>query len=142
MRNFYFAQVIYFTNASYLDLVVAVLFLVVSAGLSVILVPAYGPHGAAMASMVACIFACLAFMVLGRRWYRMPIDLAALGVMPSLAILFVFGAHATAELVANQTLALAIDAVMFAACGGFAIRHFGLLSLPPSDVVPEIITVP
>ena len=39
MRNFYFAQVIYFTNASYLDLVVALLFLVVSTGLSVVLVP-------------------------------------------------------------------------------------------------------
>jgi len=142
MRNFYFAQVIYFTNASYLDLIVAVLFLVVSTVLSVILVPAYGPHGAAVASMVACIFACLAFMALGRRWYRMPIDLAALGVMPSLAILFVFGAHTTGQLVPNQGLALAIDAAIFAACGGFAIRHFRLLSLPPSDIVPEVVTVP
>ena len=96
MRNFYFAQVIYFTNASYLDLVVSLLFLVVSTALSVVLVPAYGPHGAAVALMVACIVACLAFMVLGRRWYRMPIDLIALGVLPSLAVLFVFGAHTTA----------------------------------------------
>jgi len=95
MRNFYFAQVIYFTNASYLDLIVALLFLLVSTALSMILVPAYGPHGAAVALMVACIFACIAFMVLGRSWYRMPIDLTALGVMPSLAVLFVFGAHTT-----------------------------------------------
>jgi O-antigen/teichoic acid export membrane protein len=142
MRNFYFAQVIYFTNASYLDLVVALLFLVVSAALSVVLVPAYGPHGAAVALMAACIFACIAFMVLGRSWYKMPIDLAALGVMPSLAILFVFGAHTTGELVPNHAFALVIDAVIFAACGGFAIRNFGLLSLPSSDVVPEAITVP
>ena len=105
MRNFYFAQVIYFTNASYLDLVVALLFLVVSTALSVVLVPAYGPQGAAIALMVACIVACVAFMVLGRRWYRMPIDLTALGVMPSLAILFVFGAHMTGELLPGHIAA-------------------------------------
>ena len=68
--------------------------------------------------------------------------LTALGVMPSLAVLFVFGAHTTGELVPNQAMALVIDAVIFAACGGFAIRHFGLLSLPSSDVVPEVVTVP
>jgi hypothetical protein len=81
-------------------------------------------------------------MVLGRSWYRMPIDLAALGVMPSLAILFVFGAHTTGELVPDQATALVIDAVIFAACGGFAIRHFGLLNLPSTDVVPEVVTLP
>src|SRR3984957_17295862 len=81
MRNFYFAQVIYFTNASYLDLIVALLFLAVSTALSVVLVSAYGPLGAAVALMAACIFACVAFMVLGRSWYKMPIDLVALAVM-------------------------------------------------------------
>jgi O-antigen/teichoic acid export membrane protein len=142
MRNFYFAQVIYFTTASYLELVVSVFFLVVSTALSVLLVPAYGAHGAAVALMVACIFACLAFMVLGRRWYRMPIDFAALGVMPSLAMLFVFAAHTTASLVPGQSLALLLDAVIFAALGGYAIRHFGLLSLAQSDGIPEVVTVP
>ena len=85
MRNFYFAQVIYFTTASYLELVVALLYLGVSTTLSLLLVPRYGPAGAATALMVACIVACLAFMVLGRRWYRMPVDLTALAVMPALA---------------------------------------------------------
>ena len=53
MRNFYFAQVIYFTKASYLELVVSLLFLVVSTGLSLLLVPAYGAYGAAVSSMVS-----------------------------------------------------------------------------------------
>jgi len=141
MRSFYFSQVIYFTNASYLDLVVSVLFLVVSTALSVLLVPAYGPHGAAVALMVASIFACLAFMVLGRRWYRMPIDLTALGVMPSLTILFVFGARITAGLVPGQSLPLVLDAVIFTVFSGYAIRHFGLLNLPQPDAVPEVVTV-
>jgi len=142
MRNFYFAQVIYFTNASYLDLVVALLFLVVSTALSVVLVPADGPQGAAIALMVACVVACVAFMVLGRRWYRMPIDLTALGVMPSLAILFVFGAHMTGELLPGHTLPLVVDAVVFGLFGAFAIHHFGLLRLPSAEIVGERITVP
>jgi O-antigen/teichoic acid export membrane protein len=142
MRNFYFAQVIYFTNASYLDLVVAVLFLLISTALSVVLVPAYGPHGAAIALMVACIVACLAFMALGRRWYRMPIDWTALAVMPSLAILFVFGAKMTGDILPGHSLPLVVDAGIFALFGGFAIHHFGLLSLPSAEAVGERVTVP
>jgi len=142
MRNFYFAQVIYFTNASYLDLVVALLFLVISTALSVVLVPADGPQGAAIALMVASVVACLAFMVLGRRWYRMPIDLTALGVMPSLAALFVFGTHMTGQLLPGHSLPLVADAVIFALFGGYAIHHFGLLSLPSAEIVGERITVP
>jgi peptidoglycan biosynthesis protein MviN/MurJ (putative lipid II flippase) len=137
MRSFYFAQVIYFTNASYLELVVAVLYLGVSTALSLALVPLYGPRGAAIAMMVACVFACLAFMVLGRRWYLMPIDMSALIVMPALAALSVFAAHEIARLVSDHTLVLALDAAIFAVCGGFAIRHFGLLHLPSADVVAE-----
>ena len=142
MRNFYFAQVIYFTTASYLELVVALLYLGVSTTLALLLVPRYGPAGAATALMVACIFACLAFMVLGRRWYRMPVDLTALAVMPALAGLFIFGAHAVAEWVAAPTQLLLIDAVIFAVCGGFAVRRFDLLSLASSDVAAESAMVP
>jgi O-antigen/teichoic acid export membrane protein len=137
MRSFYFAQVIYFTKASYLDLVVSLLFLVVSTVLSVLLVPIDGPFGAAIALMVACVVACLAFMALGRRWYRMPIDLTALGVMPSLAILFVFGARATAEIMPGPSMALIVDAVAFAMVGGFAIYHFGLLNMPSMETAAE-----
>jgi O-antigen/teichoic acid export membrane protein len=142
MRNFYFAQVIYFTNASYLELVVAVLFLAVSTALSLLLVPRYGPHGAASAMMVASIFACVAFMVLGRRWYRMPVDLAALAVMPTLAGLCVFGAHAAAGWITNPSHLLVADAVIFAICSGFAVRQFDLLSLSSADVSAEGATVP
>jgi hypothetical protein len=142
MRNFYFAQVIYFTTASYLELVVALLYLGVSTTLSLLLVPRYGPAGAATALMVACIVACLAFMVLGRRWYRMPVDLTALAVMPALAGLFIFGADAAAKWVAAPTQLLLIDAAIFAVCGGFAVRRFDLLSLATSDVAAESAMVP
>ncbi len=132
MRNFYFAQVIYFTRASYLDLVISLVLVVVSTALSFLLVPAYGTHGAAVALMAACIVSCIAFMALGRRWYKLPIDFTALGVMSALAILFVFGAQATADLIPGGLVPLVLDALVFVLFGGFAIRRFGLLTAAPA----------
>jgi O-antigen/teichoic acid export membrane protein len=141
MRNYYFAQVIYFTNASYLELIVALLFLAVSTALSLLLVPLYGPRGAALSLMVACVFACVAFMLVGRRWYLMPVDLTALAVMPVLAALAVAGAYVAAGLIAERSVALGVDAAIFALCAGVAIRAFDLLHLPSADAVPESATV-
>jgi O-antigen/teichoic acid export membrane protein len=142
MRNFYFAQVIYFTTASYLELVVALLFLGVSTALSLLLVPHYGPHGAAFALMVASIAGCLAFMVLGRRWYHMPVDLTALAVMPTLAGLCIFAARAAADWVHEPSLLLALEVAVFAVCSGFAIRRFDLLNLPSAEITAQGATVP
>ena len=136
MRNFYFAQVIYFTHASYLDLVVSILFVAVSTTLSLLLVPVYGAHGAAIALTASCIISCLAFMVLGRRWYRLPIDFTALEVMPALAVLFVLRRpHEHAFHSRRIRCRVALDALVFAVFGGFAIRHFGLLAATPADAV-------
>lgn len=137
MRNFYFAQVIYFTSASYLELLVTLLFLVVSGVLSVLLVPTYGAHGAAYALLAASILSCIAFMVLGRRWYRLPIDLNGLTLIPILAILIVFGARATAEFVPSGPIPLILDAVAFALFGTFAIRRFRLLNAMPAHAAAE-----
>jgi O-antigen/teichoic acid export membrane protein len=142
MRNFYFAQVIYFTNASYLELVVSLLFLVASAGLSLLLVPAYGPHGAALSLMTASIIGCLAFMMVGRRGYKMPIDFTALGVLPSLALLIVFAAHTLDGLIPDHAQALVLDAALFAVAGVFAVRHFNLFAAPPAEDLVEGLTVP
>jgi len=134
MRNFYFAQVIYFTSASYLELVISLLFLAVSAGLSLVLVPSYGPRGAALALMMASIISCVGFMALGRHWYRLPIDFTALGVMPTLAIALVLAAHAMSWLVPGHSVPLAINALSFALVGGFAVWRFGLLNNVPAAV--------
>ncbi len=132
MRNFYFAQVIYFTHASYLDLVVSVLFVVVSTTLSLVLVPGYGTYGAAVAPSVSCIISCLAFMLLGRRWYRLPVDFTALKVMPALAVFFVFGAYATVRFIPGGYVPVVLNALIFAVVGGFAIRRFDLLTEAPA----------
>jgi O-antigen/teichoic acid export membrane protein len=141
MRNFYFAQVIYFTNASYLELMISLLFLIISAILSLLLVPTYGEHGAAIALMVSSIISCIAFMVFGRRCYRLPINFTAVGVMPALAVLFVFGANEAAALFPTGAIRLILDVILFALFGGFAIRHFGLLTMTAADTVGEGMTV-
>ena len=127
MRNFYFAQVIYFTHASYLELVVSLLFLVTSASFSLLLVPAYGPHGAAVASMVAWIVSCVAFIALGRRYFRMPVDLAGLGEISLFAILFLLGAQITAHLAAPRGVIVTLHVVMFLLFGAIAVHRFGLM---------------
>jgi O-antigen/teichoic acid export membrane protein len=133
MRNFYFAQVIYFTQASHLELIVSTLFLVVSTTLSLVLIPSYGPVGAATSLLMACIISCLAFLVIGRRWYSLPIDLAGLGAIPLLAGLFVLGARAIAHVVADANIVLLLDAIIFVLFSGFAVYRFRLLMAAPGD---------
>jgi O-antigen/teichoic acid export membrane protein len=135
LRNYYFAQVIYFTNASHLELVVSLLSLVISATLSVLLVPTHGAHGAALALMIASMISCMAFAVLGRHWYRLPVDFTALVVMPGLAALLVFGADAAAELIPGGRIPLVIDGLAFALIGSFAVHRFGLLSGLPGHAL-------
>ena len=136
MRNFYFAQVIYFIHASYLELIVSTLFLIVSTTLSLLLVPTYGAHGAAISLMVASIVSCLAYMMIGRRWYSLPIDLVALGAIASLAAVFVFGARLIPAFVTNANILLLVDLVVFVGFSAFAVLHFGLLSSASDAVEP------
>jgi O-antigen/teichoic acid export membrane protein len=133
MRNFYFAQVIYFTHASHLELTVSTLFLIISTALSLLLVPSYGAQGAAISLMVASIVSCLVFMLIGRRWFKLPIDPVGLGAIPGLACLFVLGAHATAHFMPNGYITLILDALVFALFSGLAIHRFGLLSSMSRD---------
>jgi O-antigen/teichoic acid export membrane protein len=137
MRTFYFSQVIYFSQASYPDLIVALLFLIVSSTLSVLLVPIQGARGGAFALMTASILSCVAFVMLGRRWYRLPIDLTGLAVIPTLAALFVFGAYATANLIPGANVSLILDALVFVVFGSFAIRRFGVLNAVPAPALSD-----
>jgi O-antigen/teichoic acid export membrane protein len=140
MRNFYFAQVIYFTRASYLELVVSVLFLIASTLLSLLLVPTYGASGAACALMTASIMSCVAFVALGRRWYRLPIDGGGLAVIPALALLFVVGAKMTGGVLPGRLVPLTVDGVIFALFGFFAVHRFGVLNAVRADAASQRIS--
>jgi O-antigen/teichoic acid export membrane protein len=133
MRNFYFGQVIYFSRASYLELVISLLILFTSSTLALLLLRPYGLAGAAVALMTASIVSCFAFAALGRRCYPMPVDLPALIVMPALAAAFVLSARAAAALIPGGSAALVIDAIAFAVVAGLAIRRFDLLSVMQGD---------
>ncbi len=137
MRNFYFAQVIYFTQASYLELIVSSLFLAISTTMSLLLIPAYGPLGAAFSLMTASIVSCLAFFLIGRRWYSLPIDSAGLGVIPLLAALFVLSARGIAHVVANPSVLLLLDVLIFVLFSGFAMYRFRLLFVTSGDIVSK-----
>jgi O-antigen/teichoic acid export membrane protein len=133
MRNFYFGQVIYFSRASYLELVISLLILFTSSTLALLLLRPYGLAGAAVALMTASIVSCFAFAALGRRCYPMPVDLPALIAMPALAAAFVLSARAAAALIPGGSAALVIDAIAFAGVAGLAIRRFDLLSVMQGD---------
>ena len=132
MRNFYFAQVIYFTHASYLDLMVSLLFVVgldravgrAGSGLR----PAWrggrldgGEH-----------HVCIAFMVLGRRWYALPVDFhrARRDAGDGHAVRVRRPYHR--RIVPERFVPLGVDGLAFASFGGFAVRRFGLLNATPA----------
>jgi O-antigen/teichoic acid export membrane protein len=127
MRNFYFAQVIYFTHASHLELVVSLLFVIVSSVLSIVLIPLHGAHGAALSLMTASIVSCVGFIVLGRLYYRLPIDASGLATITALAGVFVLGSHLAGEIGAGAAVALAIKSALFVVCSALAVYRFGLL---------------
>jgi O-antigen/teichoic acid export membrane protein len=127
MRNFYFAQVIYFTHASYLELMGSVVFVVVSAVLSVLLIPSCGARGAAISLMAASAISCVAFVVAGRWYHRLPIDLMGLGEIPILAAFFVLASRVAREFLTNSGALLVLESLLFIALSAFVVHRFGLL---------------
>jgi hypothetical protein len=79
---------------------------------------------------------CIAYMMIGRRWYSLPIDLVALGAIASLAAIFVFGARLIPAFVTNTNILLLVDLVVFVGFSTFAVLHFGLLSSASDAVEP------
>lgn len=126
MRNFYFAQVIYFTQASYLELCVSTLFVVVSSALAVLLVPGHGAEGAALSLMTASIVSCIAFMIAGRRFFRLPIDAAGALAIPLMAGSFLLITYLVRQFAGDPAVSLPL-VVAYVLMVGFAVYHFGLL---------------
>jgi O-antigen/teichoic acid export membrane protein len=133
LRNFYFAQVIYFTHASYLELIVSTMFVAISSGLSVLLIPLYGSQGAAISLMIGCIVSCLAFALVGRMFYRMPIDLGGLFAIPGLAALFVLGVWQIGPNFAHTGVLVFLEASVFLAIGVLLVHRLGLLQTAPAS---------
>jgi O-antigen/teichoic acid export membrane protein len=133
MRSFYFAQVIYFSRASHLELVISLMFVATSAALAALLIPLKGATGAAIALMVAHIVTCLTFVVLGRRHYSMPVDRTGLVVITGFALLALLADYGVEHVITAPVPSLVAKAVVFAVFGGLAVLRFDLLNLSRSD---------
>ncbi|EJW10332.1 polysaccharide biosynthesis protein, putative [Rhodovulum sp. PH10] len=129
LRSFYFGQVIYFADATVLDLIASVNFVVVSVLLGVMLVPSQGAFGGALALMVAHAAACAVVAVRGRRLYRFPVEPGPLIGMTIVAATFVAASRGVEWLLGATRWALAADAALFAIAGLAVAWRFGLLAL-------------
>ncbi|NVO15333.1 MAG: oligosaccharide flippase family protein [Rhodoplanes sp.] len=129
LRSFYFGQVIYFTDATLLDLIASVTFVVVSVLLGVMLVPAHGAFGGALALLVAHAAACAVVAVRGRTLYRFPVDPGPLVGMTIVAMLFVAASRGVEWLLGATRMALAMDAALFGIAALVIAWRFGLLAL-------------
>jgi O-antigen/teichoic acid export membrane protein len=127
MQNYYFAQVIYFTHASYLEPVVSGIFITISCTLLFFLLPRYGPLGAAIALMLGFLVTCFSFAIVGRRYYYMPIDSVGLAKIVALAGLFILMGWLIGHLVPYAALSYILKAIVFVVLGGFVVYRFNLL---------------
>ncbi|NEW93601.1 polysaccharide biosynthesis protein [Rhodopseudomonas sp. BR0M22] len=133
LRSFYFAQVIYFTNAAFLELLIAVVFVATSAVFAVMLTPQYGSVGGATSLMVGHGAAFVVSAVIGRKLHTLPIDWkAAIGIF-SMAGILLGTCLLLSEIVVSPMLLVAIQASLFAAALMLTLSLADLLRL----VLPE-----
>jgi O-antigen/teichoic acid export membrane protein len=134
LGQYYFANVIYFTNASYLAAVFSVTLVLISGTLSYLLVPLYGAKGAAIALLSGYLASCLVLIVAGRRHYSMPVDLAGLAGISSLAVIFVSVAWLLTRVEANASLLAISQITVLLALAAFAVHRYDLLQTISGDL--------
>lgn len=128
IRLFYFSQVIFFIDATFLDPIVNGVFLVMSVVVALILVPQMGAVGGAIALAVAHAGACIVAALASRRYYALPVEKSALLGIPALAALALVGAWALSGQLEGAAL-WAGEAALFVAAALVAARLFDLFSL-------------
>lgn len=133
VRNVYLAQIIYFTRASHLELVSALILTAVNLALCAFLIPRFGALGAALAFLGGQVASGLFFLLAGRGEFSMPtpwrpvIGMALLGIVLTLAGRAIGAAHLSVPaMLAGQAglfvLALAVTGL------GFGLRPRTLLA--------------
>lgn len=129
LRSFYFGQVIYFTNGTFLELLIAVAFVLSSTLLAIVLVPAHGAVGGAIALMIAHAVACLVGAVIGRRLHVLPIDIPALVGIPAIAAALVALCRFAATGIGTESMQHVVDTLLLAAGLTLVVWRFDLLKL-------------
>lgn len=129
LRSFYFGQVIYFSNGTFLELLIAVAFVLSSTVLAILLVPAHGAVGGAIALMIAHAAACLIGAVIGRRLHVLPIDVPALVGIPAIAAVLVLLCRLIGAEIATEAVRHAVDVLLLSAALALVVWRFDLLKL-------------
>ncbi len=137
LRSFYFGQVIYFTDGTLFELLIAAVFVISSALIAFILVPLYGAVGGAVALLIAHGISCIISALLGRRLHVFPIDAAALIGIPVIAAITTALCWLISDLVSPIAVAASIQLFLLAGAVGLAAWRFDLLQLFSSEHKPR-----
>jgi O-antigen/teichoic acid export membrane protein len=124
VRTAYLAQIIYFTNASRLELASACVLLIVNTTLALVLVPPYGARGAALAFLGGQIGSGLLFVLANRGTFRLPLPLRPLIAVLAVALALVGAGLAIDATALGAPAAFVTKAVVFTA--GFVLTVFAL----------------
>jgi O-antigen/teichoic acid export membrane protein len=136
LRSFYFGQVIYFTNGTFLELLIAVVFVATSALLALVLVPPLGAVGGAIALMIAHGASCIISAVIGRKLHVLPIDMKALVGIPAIVALAIVASWLLEGALGSPAARLAVDAVLLLIALGVVVWWLDLLKLVVSGSKP------
>ncbi|HEY0236287.1 MAG TPA: oligosaccharide flippase family protein [Afipia sp.] len=137
LRSFYFGQVIYFTNGTLFELLIAAVFVVSSALIAFMLVPLYGAVGGAVALLIAHAISCMMSALLGRRLHAFPIDAAALIGIPAAAAAAALLCWIASGLVSPAAVAIGIQLFLLAGAVCWVSWRFDLLQLVSIEHKPR-----
>lgn len=137
LRSFYFGQVIYFTNGTMLELLIAAVFVISSGLIAFILVPTYGAVGGAIALLIAHAISCMISAMLGRRLHVFPIDAAALIGIPAIAAVAALLCWLVGHFVSPIAAAIGIQLFLLAGAVGLVSWRFDLFQLVLSEHKPR-----
>jgi len=129
LRAFYFGQVIYFSQSSRLELWISLLTLLVSGGLSALLIPLLGTAGAAASLLAGQITACLGFAFAGRHSYRLPVPIGQSSAIIALVVVVLGLSVLVNRTALSPLVAESINAILFTASVIFAVYRFKLFGL-------------
>jgi len=135
LGQFYFNQAIFFSEASFLEPILQTALVLVSAAVSVLLIPIYGQQGAAFAILTAVSVYSIGFIVIGRQYFRMPIDYKGIAIISMVAMIFVFGAWMLDRVAPETAISQVSKVAVFVGLSAFVVHRFGLLRHTPTETI-------
>lgn len=131
MRLFYFAQIIYFTASTSIELIVALIFVLTSVTGVFLLVPAHGAVGAATALLLANLVSTLLLIAIGRRSYLLPIDRKGAVFIILLAVAAAVICYAIESVGLDKFIRFGAQAAVIGACAVILLLRFRFWGVSP-----------